>query len=157
MTPMRQRLRWLALHGVIRVMATYGARRGEIQGRMIADPKVRADPGGFADELRAGGPLVRGRAGVDDRRPRDRQRPVALRRLRRDVDRVHAARAVGLARAQDPVKGRLHPLLPPSMLSVEPPEHTRYRKIVSSVFTTRAVAALRERVELASRALIDEL
>ena len=53
------------------------------------------------------------------------------------------------------VKGRLHPLLPPSMLSVEPPEHTRYRKTVSSVFTTRAVAALRERVQQAATDLLD--
>jgi cytochrome P450 len=42
-------------------------------------------------------------------------------------------------------------------LSVEPPEHTRYRKTVSSVFTTRAVAALRERVQQAAAALIDGL
>jgi cytochrome P450 len=55
------------------------------------------------------------------------------------------------------VKGRLHPLLPPSLLSVEPPEHTRYRKTVSSVFTARAVAALRVRVEQAAAALIDGL
>jgi cytochrome P450 len=53
------------------------------------------------------------------------------------------------------VKGRLHPLLPPSLLSVEPPAHTRYRKTVSSVFTTRAVAALRERVQQAAVELID--
>ena len=43
--------------------------------------------------------------------------------------------------------GLLHPLRPPSLLSVEPPDHTRYRKIVSSVFTPRAVASLRDRVE----------
>jgi cytochrome P450 len=55
------------------------------------------------------------------------------------------------------VKDRLHPLLPPSLLSVEPPEHTRYRKTVSSVFTTRAVAALRVRVEQAAASLIDGL
>ena len=55
------------------------------------------------------------------------------------------------------VKDRLHPLLPPSLLSVEPPEHTRYRKMVSSVFTTRAVAALRERVEDGRQDLIDGL
>ena len=53
--------------------------------------------------------------------------------------------------------GLLHPLAPPSLLSVEPPEHTRYRKLVSSVFTTRAVAALRERVEETAKALLDEL
>ncbi len=43
------------------------------------------------------------------------------------------------------------------MLSVEPPDHTRYRKLVSSVFTTRAVAALRDRVQDTANALLDEL
>ena len=43
------------------------------------------------------------------------------------------------------------------MLSVEPPEHTRYRKLVSSVFTTRAVAALRDRVEDTANTLLDDL
>jgi len=51
----------------------------------------------------------------------------------------------------------LHPLEPPSMLSVEPPDHTRYRKLVSSVFTTRAVAALRDRVQDTANALLDDL
>jgi cytochrome P450 len=53
--------------------------------------------------------------------------------------------------------GLLHPLEPPSMLSVEPPDHTRYRKLVSSVFTTRAVAALRDRVQDTANALLDDL
>ena len=51
----------------------------------------------------------------------------------------------------------LHPLRPPSLLAVEPPEHTRYRKTVSSVFTPRAVAALRQRVEEKANALLDEM
>jgi cytochrome P450 len=51
----------------------------------------------------------------------------------------------------------LHPIQPPSMLSVEPPQHTRYRKLVSSVFTTRAVAALRDRVQDSANALLDDL
>lgn len=157
MTPMRQRLHWLALHGVIRAMASYGARRGEIQGRMIADPKVRADPGAFADELRAGGPLVRGRLAW-----LTADHAVAHHLLRSDDFVVTSIGStlpgsLGWLARKTSVKGRLHPLLPPSLLSVEPPEHTRYRKTVSSVFTTRAVAALRERVELASRALIYEL
>jgi cytochrome P450 len=53
--------------------------------------------------------------------------------------------------------GGLHPLRPPSLLAVEPPEHTRYRKTVSSVFTPRAVAALRARVEETASALLDDL
>jgi cytochrome P450 len=157
MAAMRQRLHWLALHGVIRAMASYGARRGEIQGRLIADPKVRADPGGFADELRAGGPLVRGRVAW-----LTADHAVAHYLLRSDdfvVTSIGSTlpRPLGWLERKTTVKGRLHPLLPPSLLSVEPPEHTRYRKTVSSVFTTRAVAALRERVTQASITLIDEL
>ncbi|MDT5302268.1 MAG: hypothetical protein QOG79_5510, partial [Mycobacterium sp.] len=153
----RQRLHWLALHGVIRGLASYGAKRGEMQGRLIADLTVRADPGSFADELRAKGELVRGRAAW-----LTTDHALAHRLLRSDDFAVTAIGKtlpgpLGWLEGKTAVKGRLHPLLPPSLLSVEPPEHTRYRKTVSSVFTTRAVAALRERVEQAAAALIDDL
>ena len=46
---------------------------------------------------------------------------------------------------------------PPSLLAVEPPDHTRYRKTVSAVFTSRAVAALRDRVEQTAVSLLDQL
>jgi cytochrome P450 len=153
----RRRLHWVALHGVIRSLASYGARRGEPQGRLIADPAVRADPGGFADELRALGPLVRGRAAW-----LTTDHALAHHLLRSDDFAVTSIGStlpnpLGWIEQKTMVKGRLHPLLPPSLLSVEPPEHTRYRKTVSSVFTTRAVAALRERVQQAATALIDGL
>jgi len=153
----RQRLHWLALHGVIRGLASYGAKRGEMQGRLIADLTVRADPGGFADELRAQGELVRGRAAW-----LTTEHALAHQLLRSDDFAVTAIGKtlpgpLGWLEGKTVVKGRLHPLLPPSLLSVEPPEHTRYRKTVSSVFTTRAVAALRERVQQAAAALIDDL
>ncbi len=153
----RQRLHWFALHGVIRGMASYGARRGDAQGRLIADPAVRADPGAFADELRGRGHLVRGRAAW-----LTADHAVAHQLLRSDDFAVTAIGKtlpgpLGWLEQRTAVQGRLHPLLPPSMLSVEPPEHTRYRKTVSSVFTTRAVAALRDRVALAAAELIDGL
>src|SRR5689334_11109644 len=154
---LRQRVHWFALHGVIRGLASYGARHGEPQGRLIADPAVRADPGAFADELRERGRLVRGRAAwlTSDH-------AIAHQLLRSDDFSVTAIGRnlpgpLGWLEQRTGVKGRLHPLLPPSLLSVEPPEHTRYRKTVSSVFTTRAVAALRDRVQLAATALIDDL
>jgi cytochrome P450 len=46
---------------------------------------------------------------------------------------------------------------PPSLLTVEPPDHTRCRKAVSAVFTPRAVAALRDRVEQTAAHLLDQL
>jgi cytochrome P450 len=128
-----------------------------MQGRLIADLTVRADPGGFADELRAKGRLVRGRAAW-----LTADHALAHQLLRSDDFAVTSIGStlpnpLGWLESKTAVKGRLHPLLPPSLLSVEPPEHTRYRKTVSSVFTTRAVAALHERVQQAAAALIDDI
>ncbi len=153
---MRQRLHWLALHGVVRTIASYGARRGDPQGRMISDAAVKADPVPFYEELRAGGPLAPGRISYITT-----DYSVAQEVLRSDDFRVLSlgsrlpAPARWLERrARDPL---LHPLRPPSLLAVEPPEHTRYRKTVSSVFTARAVAALRDRVEQTAAMLLDQL
>ena len=52
-------MHWLALHGAIRGYSKLLARRGDPQGRLIADPTVRATPVPFMDELRAAGPIVK--------------------------------------------------------------------------------------------------
>ena len=153
---MRQRLHWLALHGYLLAVASVGARRGEPQARLIADPAVKADPVRFYDELRARGPLVRGRASY-----LTADYGIAQELLRSDEFRVFALGSALPAplrwlerRTRDDL---LHPLRPPSLLAVEPPQHTRYRKTVSSVFTPRAVAALRDRVEQKAAVLLDQL
>jgi cytochrome P450 len=153
----RQRLHWLVLHGVVRGAASLGARRGDLQARLIADLSVREDPGRFADELRDRGRLVRGRAAW-----LTADHEIAHQLLRSDDFSVTAIgkNLPGPLRWLEGrlrVEGRMHPLMPPSLLSVEPPDHTRYRKTVSSVFTPRAVAALRERVQLAATSLLDDL
>ena len=51
----------------------------------------------------------------------------------------------------------MHPLEEPSLLSIEPPDHTRYRALVSSVFTARAVARLSDRVASTADTLLDEI
>ncbi|MCV7278292.1 cytochrome P450 [Mycolicibacterium flavescens] len=153
---MRHRIRWLAVHGFVRGASKLLARRGDPQGRLIADPAVRADPVAFTEELRARGPIVRAAAvhmTVDHQ--------IANDLLRSDDFRV-TAMGSNLPKplqwvANHTKTGLLHPLEPPSMLSVEPPEHTRYRKLVSSVFTTRAVAALKDRVQQTADSLLDEL
>ncbi|OSC39760.1 cytochrome P450 [Mycobacterium decipiens] len=153
---MKDRLHWLAMHGIIRGIAVIGIRRGDLQARLVADPAVAADPVPFYDEIRAHGPLVRGRANlltVDHRLAHYLLRsddfhvisfgenlPAPLRWLER--------------RTRD---DRLHPLREPSLLAVEPPDHTRYRKTVSAVFTSRAVTALRDRVEQTATGLLDRL
>lgn len=153
---MRERVHWLAMHGVVRTMARLAAKRGDPQGRLIADPAVRANPIPFYDELRPRGPLIRCRVSfltVDH--------ALAHQLLRSDDFRVIQLGAnlpAPLRRLEQRTRTTaLHPLRPPSLLAVEPPEHTRYRKTVSSVFTTRAVGALRERVQQTADSLLDEL
>ena len=153
---MRQRIHWLALHGVVRGLTSLGLRRGDPQARLIADPAVRADPIPLIEDLRRAGRIVKGRVAyltVDYE--------IAHELLRSDDFRVTGLGANLSKRLrwvyEKTSTGLLHPLEAPSLLSVEPPEHTRYRKLVSSVFTTRAVAALRDRVEGAAKVLLDDL
>ncbi|MGZ6780498.1 MAG: cytochrome P450 [Mycobacterium sp.] len=153
---MRQRIRWVALHGVVRGLSKLGLRKGDPQARLIADPTVREDPAAFADDVRQRGPMIRCRAVL-----LTLDHAVAHELLRSDDFRVTEQGGNlpkplrWVARKTDP--GLLHPLRPPSLLSVEPPDHTRYRKLVSSVFTPRAVATLRERVEQTATTLLDQL
>src|SRR5690349_19476401 len=153
---MKQRIRWLAMHGVARAVTRRLARSGDPHGRLVADPMVRKDPVAFIDEIRARGPIVKCRLvhiTVDHKICND---------LLRSDDFHVLSMGSGLPKPIQWVlkhteTGLLHPLEPPSMLSVEPPDHTRYRKLVSSVFTTRAVAALRDRVQQAANTLLDDL
>ena len=110
----------------------------------------------FYDELRAEGPLVKGRFNY-----LTTDHAVAHELLRSDDFRVLVFGSNLPAplrwlerRTRDDL---LHPLRAPSLLAVEPPDHTRYRKMVSAVFTPRAVAALRDRVEQTAVELFDQL
>ena len=153
MAAMKDRLHWFAMHGVVRAAADWSAKRGDLQARLMADPAVRADPVPFYEELRSHGPMVRSRVGyltVDH--------AIAHELLRSDDFRVismGSSMPAPLRWLERRTRADLlHPLLPPSLLAVEPPEHTRYRKTVSSVFTSRAVAALRDCVEATAADLL---
>lgn len=156
MATTRERLHWLALHGVVRSAASFSARRGDPQARLVADPAVRADPVAFYEELRTQGPLVGARLTyltVDHALAHELLRSEDFR-----VITLGGSLPAPLRWLERRTRsGALHPLRPPSLLAVEPPEHTRYRKTVSSVFTPRAVTALRGRVEDTAAALLHDL
>ncbi len=153
---MKDRLHWFAMHGFVRGVAAIGMRRGDLQARLIADPTVAADPVPFYEELRARGPLVKGRVNY----------LTADHALAHELLRSDDFRVVNMgSNLPAPLRwlerktsdGLLHPLRAPSLLAVEPPDHTRYRKTVSAVFTPRAVAALRDGVERTATKLLDQL
>ena len=153
---MKERLHWLAMHGFVRGVAAISMRRGDLQARLIADPTVADDPVPFYEELRALGPLVKGRVNyltTDHGLAHELLRSDDFRVINMGSNLPAPLRWLERLTRDD----LLHPLRAPSLLAVEPPDHTRYRKTVSAVFTPRAVAALRDGVERTATSLLDQL
>ncbi len=148
---------WAARHGLIKVALNRAARRGEPQALLMIDRKSRENPFPLYDRLRAGGPISRGR--LTYVAP---SHEAASAVLRSDVFKVGLNLANVpwyLRRVLAPSgDGRIvGPMEPPSLLAVNPPMHTRYRRQVAKVFTPRAVAALEPRVRQIADELLDDL
>jgi cytochrome P450 len=149
--------KWAAQHGVIKVALSRAAKRGEPQALLMIDRKSRENPFPIYDRIRSEGQISRG--------PLTYVAPsheAASAVLRSDVFRVGLDLAAVpwfmrrvLARGTD---GRIiGPIDPPSLLAVNPPEHSRYRRQVAKVFTPRAIAALEPRVQRIAEELLDDL
>ena len=150
-------LRWGLLTGTVRGLAAAGRRRGELVATALFAPEFLEDPYPFYEQVRRQGRLVpggllglsadhaicRGLLTGEQIGKFDPQGPDAP-RLMRFFDRMMTPRMA-------------HPLLPPSMLAVDPPAHTRYRRLVSKAFTPRAVEALRPRVRELAAELLDDV
>lgn len=153
---MRSYARWVVLHGIPRVATRRWAKQGDPQAALIADPSIRADPYPTYERVRANGTVSATRIGHITA-----SHPIVNAVLRSDDFRVTSING-GLPPLMAKVErmtrtGALHPLAPPSLLSVEPPDHTRYRALVSSVFTARAVAAMRTDIQRVADGLLDDL
>ncbi len=155
----RAAVRWSLGHALPRTLLRRAAKQGDLHGRMF----VATQSGGLAelepilDELRTHGAFYRGKyaaVSVDN---------AAVRGLLSDPDAssgfVPADGASRMARLQTwaMTDAPLGPLTPPSLLVTEPPDHTRYRKLVSRVFSVRAVERLRARTQEIAAALLDEI
>ena len=156
-TDVQQFVRWGLRHGLMRRFLLHHARSGDIGARLMIDPALRDDPYPYYEQLPAQGRTVlTGLAlnsvdhavcaavlrspdfGTGVRAPSELPLPVRL--------------AMRVARG-----GPLNPAEPPSMLSVDPPDHTRYRKLVTRAFSAKAIAALRGRVAEIADELLDEM
>jgi hypothetical protein len=130
-------------------------RAGDLGAQLLIDPAIREDPFPYYDELRAHGPLVRtGLALISA------HHDICLAVLRSpDFGQIRVDLIPGILRLGMKLGGRavLGPIEPPSMLVTDPPEHTRYRKLVTRAFSARAVAAMRPRIEEIAEELLDEI
>jgi cytochrome P450 len=148
-------VRWSLAHAVPRGFLRREARRGDLQGRLFVDAADGRDLTGLFDEIRAAGPVVRTRFGSVT------TSHAAVREVLASDDfrtRPVAPDGSALGRLVEWSAGEhLHPVQPPSLLVVDPPDHTRYRKLVTRVFTARAVEQLRDRTQEIADRLLDEL
>ncbi|MGY1590452.1 cytochrome P450 [Geodermatophilus sp. SYSU D00708] len=153
--PARTAARWVVRHGLPGAYLARAARRGDLVGRLLRDPAARADPYDLYEQLRARGPLAPSILG-----PVTTSHAVTSEVLRSDrfgvgFDWSAAPRALrwALEFGDDPAATGVAE--PPSMLVVDPPDHTRYRRLVSRAFTPRATAAAEPTVQRTAEALLD--
>jgi cytochrome P450 len=155
----RSAVRWGATHGAMRLAIRARARAGNPDAEILLDPAVREDPYEHYERLRTTEPFAGGafaRVSV--------HHDVCTDVLRSDAfGQIGGNRTDGLPpvlnvalRLAGP-RPSVGPIDPPSMLAVDPPEHTRYRRLVSRAFSARAVAGLRERTVQIADELLDGL
>ncbi|MCI2240129.1 cytochrome P450 [Paenibacillus sp. TRM 82003] len=153
----RLALRWGLQHGLPRLAVRRGARGGDLQSLLLADAATWREPYAFHERVRAAGPLLTGRF-------------TAMTAWHATVREVLGSADFGVGSVHEVPVPQLrplaawternrpvHPVEPPSMLAVDPPEHTRYRRLVSKVFSARAVEGLRPRVGQLAAELLDEM
>jgi cytochrome P450 len=149
-------VRWGVGHLLPRTIMTVAARRGDLQGRLIMASRG-GDPFPLFEQLRSQGPLYRGRfAYLTTSLPVVRE-VLSSNDFRTGFDRAAIKGAIGKALRWSTEGELLGPLVPPSLLVTEPPDHTRYRKLVTRVFSVRAVENLRSRTEEIASELLDRL
>ncbi len=150
-------LRWGVRHGIPGAFLQRAAARGDLVGRLLRDPAQRADPHPLYEQLRAQGPLVPSSLGLVTT-----SHAIASEVLRSADVGVGFDRSLAPRWAQWVLRVTDDPSAdgvaePPSMIVVDAPEHTRYRRLVSRAFTPRAVAASEPMVQRTADALLDRL
>ncbi|MFF0491749.1 cytochrome P450 [Nocardia sp. NPDC003482] len=149
-------LRWVSAQGMPRYAMKMFARRGDALSRLMIEESSAHDPYPVLDELRARGPVVPspiGSAVMDHELCR-----TILRDNRwgvRAPDSFEVPRPLQRLTERNPLPP--NPVEPPSMLVIDPPDHTRMRRPVTSAFTPRAIARLRARVESVTEELLAAL
>ncbi|RNL60853.1 cytochrome P450 [Nocardioides marmoriginsengisoli] len=124
---------------------------------LAIDPKIAADPFPTYELLRGADPIVRGpvvSSTVDHQAANEILRSDDFGTAAGHAELPPFLRRV-LERVADPYS--LSPVDKPSLLALDPPDHTRHRKLVARAFTARRITALEDRVTSVAEKLLDEL
>lgn len=148
--------RWLSVQGAPRLALRLQDRRGDPFAALMAGHAGCDDPYPLIEQLRGQGRLLR--------------TPIAWATFDHELCRsilrdtrfgVRTTESFNIPKPMQKLAARFplppNPVEPPSMLVIDPPEHTRMRKPVASAFTPRAVRRLRDRVETVTEELLNAL
>ena len=148
---------WLLAHGIGKGFLNHGVRRGDPLARLMAEPELNAEPFEEYARVRAAGPVLKTKlmSGTASH--------AAANQILRSGDfgvgsghgELPPLSRRALSRIVDPEA--LGPMDPPSLLAVDPPDHARYRRLVSREFTARSVAALEPRITAVAESLLDRV
>ncbi|MDQ4055510.1 MAG: cytochrome P450 [Actinomycetota bacterium] len=153
----RSAVTWSLNYGLPRAMFKKAARRGDLMSRLELEPALLEDPFPTYEEFRARGRLVLGTV-----MPVTVDHAISTAVLRSPDFGVAAGQA-GLPHrirrvleaASDPWSAG--PVDPPSMLVTDPPDHTRYRRLVSRAFTVRTIEGLEPMIQATADQLLDRV
>jgi cytochrome P450 len=155
--PARTLVRWTARHGVAALYLGRSARKGDLVGRLLREPAAREEPYGIYEQLRARGPLVGSSLGLVTTSHALVQDVLRSDRFGVGFDRAALPRVLRWAFDFGDEPDATGPAEPPSMLVTDPPDHTRFRRLVSRSFTPRAIAAFEPMVRRTADELLDVL
>jgi cytochrome P450 len=157
LSEVRRAIRWGTRHGLLRYGILHRMRTtGDLTARLMFDPDAVADPFPHYATIRAQGRLV------DNDTVLHSAHHDLITAILRSAD-FGVVEATGKPPAAIRLiqraggRGPLGPAAPPSMLSTDPPDHTRYRKLVTRAFSARAVGALRSRTEQVADELLTRM
>ncbi|WP_327083287.1 cytochrome P450 [Mycobacteroides chelonae] len=154
----KYRLRWLILHGFTRVLLKHQASKGQPLALMYVGPDRTSRHYHYIEQMR-------GSCGVAVVKPVGSV--ITDNRMAREILRDN--RFIAYTPPNFPYPAPLrwllkrtesalpNPIEAPAMLALDPPEHTRFRKLVSKAFTARAVSLLEERVHEITHELLDDI
>lgn len=155
-TAFRSELRWLSMHRAARAVTTFQAKRGLLVGQWLFEPGGRDNPYPLFDEIRAQGRLVEAtvlKATADH---------ALVTAILRDSESfsVVLADSDTMPKIAKWVIGPPDPEIvsvieAPSLLAIDPPDHTRIRRQVTKPFTPRALQKVTDRVEERANQLLD--
>lgn len=156
--PCKSFVRWGLTHGLLRFAIRRGAKQGDLQGEMImvaseANGEERLEA--IYDQIRAQGGVYQGEYSHIAVSHALVKEVLSSPDFRTGVPTLQKGVLIRIAAA---VRSEVFsPIEPPSLLVTEPPDHTRYRKLVTRVFTARAVEQLRERTQEVANELLDTI